>query len=350
MKTSSRILLALAVASLWGCSQKSAVGSGPATAAPTGGDGSPDTVVATFGDTKITMRELEKESAPQLEELNKQRFDIRRQVLDQMVVQSLVRAAAAKAGQTEEQYLQSEIDAKIPPPPDAEVKKFYDDNKDKMNGESFEKVKPQIIQVMSGQARREAAMAIFGNLKAGAGVKILLKEPPKSRKTVEATGPSKGAKDAKVTIVEFSDFQCPFCSRAIGAADQAVKAYPDKVKLVFRHFPLDFHENAPKAAEASACADEQGKFWEMHDILFANQGALEVPLLEKHAATAKLDAAKFKECLSSGRMAAKVAGDMAAGRQAGVNGTPAFFINGILLSGAQPFEEFKRIIDDELAQ
>jgi len=165
---------------------------------------------------------------------------------------------------------------------------------------------------------------------------------------VDATGPARGPEGAKVTIVEFSDFECPFCARAEESVNQVMEKYAGKVRLVFRHFPLNFHPNAPKAAEASMCANDQGKFWEMHKTLFANNKALGVEDLKKHAATAGLDQAKFNECLDSGKMKGIVDADTKAGGEAGVSGTPAFFINGKLLSGAQPASEFEKIIDAEL--
>jgi protein-disulfide isomerase len=127
-----------------------------------------------------------------------------------------------------------------------------------------------------------------------------------------------------------------------------MEKYPGKVRLVFRHFPLSFHANAPKAAEASACADEQGKFWEMHKQLFANQKAITVPELKQHAGAIGLDQAKFDACLDGGSKKAIVDADTKAGSEAGVSGTPAFFINGKLLSGAQPFSEFEKVIEAEL--
>jgi protein-disulfide isomerase len=171
--------------------------------------------------------------------------------------------------------------------------------------------------------------------------------PPRLRKSVEAIGPSRGSAQAAVTIVEFADFQCPYCSRAAATIEKVLAAYDGKVRLVFRHFPLSFHDKAPKAAEAGACADEQGKFWEMHDALFGSQ-ELEPDALKAQARRLGLDAAKFEECLDSGRMAALVKRDLVAGQKAGVTGTPAFFINGRVLSGAQPEDAFHRVIDQEL--
>lgn len=157
-----------------------------------------------------------------------------------------------------------------------------------------------------------------------------------------------GPKDAKVTIAEFSDFECPFCGKAEESVTQVMEKYAGKVRLVFRHFPLDFHPNAPKAAEASMCANDQGKFWDMHKVLFANRSALGVEDLKKHAASIGLDAAKFAECLDGSKMKALVEKDKKDGAEVGVSGTPAFFINGKLLSGAQPFSEFEKVIEAEL--
>ena len=148
--------------------------------------------------------------------------------------------------------------------------------------------------------------------------------------------------------MEFSDFECPFCVRAEEAVKQVMAAYPGKVRLVYRDYPLPFHARAQKASEAALCAGDQGKYWEMHEKLFANQKALEVGQLKQHAKDLGLTTDKFDKCLDSGEKAKIVDASKKAGEEAGVNGTPAFFINGRPLSGAQPFEKFKEIIDHEL--
>ncbi len=343
---SLRTLLVAAVALVAGCNKPTVTvtGTGALDALAA------DTVVAQVGSTKITLKEVDQTAGAELADLEKKKFDLRRGALDQMIVQSLVKAEATKAGKTEEEFLRAEVDSKIAPPADADIQKVFDENKSKMPPDStLEKMKPQIIAFMTNDQRRELAMKLFDELKKKANVQVMLKEPPKQRVVVEATGPSKGPNDARVTIVEFSDFQCPFCSRAVGTVDRVMQEYAGKVRLVFRQFPLDFHPMAPKAAEAALCAAEQGKFWEMHDTMFQNQQKLMPDDLKAHAKTLALDTKKFDECLTSGKMAATVSKDMEAGKKAGVNGTPAFFINGVMLSGAQPFEEFKRAIDGELS-
>ncbi|WP_375758255.1 DsbA family protein [Corallococcus exercitus] len=177
-------------------------------------------------------------------------------------------------------------------------------------------------------------------------------EPPAAAKKVDvpADSPAVGPATAKVTIVEWSDFECPFCSRAVPTINKIKETYGKDVRVVFRHQPLPMHSHAKLAAQASMAAHEQGKFWEMHDKLFANQRALERGDLEKYAQEIGLDMNKFKAALDSNKFSAKVDADAAAGMAVGANGTPAFFINGRFLSGAQPFEAFKPLIDQEIAK
>lgn len=178
--------------------------------------------------------------------------------------------------------------------------------------------------------------------------------PPRRYEVSLDDDPVKGSPDAPVTIVEFSEFQCPYCSLYVRETFPKIdETYvrTGKVKYVFRDFPLtSIHPNAQKAAEAAGCAAQQGKFWEYHDILFTHQDALGVPSLKQYAADLGLDTAQFDACLDSGAMADEVAKDMADGQQYGVTGTPAFFVNGIKLTGAQPFEAFQELIEAELVK
>lgn len=163
--------------------------------------------------------------------------------------------------------------------------------------------------------------------------------------------PSKGSENAPVTIIEFSDFECPFCGRFFTQTlPQIEENYINdgKVRLVYRDFPLGFHPQAQKAAEAAECADEQGKFWEMHDKLFEDGVSGGVGSFKQYAEDLGLDTAKFNDCLDSGAMASEVQNDMQDGQSAGVSGTPTFFINGQKVVGAQPFSAFENIIDSEL--
>jgi len=158
----------------------------------------------------------------------------------------------------------------------------------------------------------------------------------------------RGDASAKVTIVEYSDFQCPYCSRAVPTVEQILKDYDGEVKVYFKHFPLGFHQYAEKAAEAAECASDQGKFWEYHDKLFANQQALTTTDLKKYAGDLGLDTTKFNTCLDTGAKESAVQADFDEGTANGIQGTPSFFINGEVVVGAQPYDAFKTVIDDAL--
>lgn len=164
------------------------------------------------------------------------------------------------------------------------------------------------------------------------------------------TSPVKGKADAPVTIVAFSDFQCPFCKSAAGTIAQVEKAYPDKVKIAFKNLPLPFHEHAKPAAIAALAANKQGKFWEMHDLLFANQQDLSDEKFVELAKQLGLDQAKFKADLADPAIAKQIEEDSALANKLGVRGTPGFFVNGVEVKGAKPFPEFKQIIDRWLEQ
>ncbi len=160
----------------------------------------------------------------------------------------------------------------------------------------------------------------------------------------------KGPENAKVTLIEYSDFECPYCLNHKATVDKIVENYGNDIRVVFRHYPLSFHPNAGKAAEASECAAEQGKFWEMHDKIFAanEAGTMSVDKWKAEAKNLKLNTTKFNECLDSGKYADEIAAEEQAGLAAGVEGTPATFVNGELVSGAVPYEQFKQIIDSKL--
>lgn len=347
---SSSSLAAALVASLFvlaGCSKQKT----PATSANgTGGTLPADKVVATYNGGKITYGELEIEAKPKIQEIQNQIYQARKEVLERMAVERIVKAEAAKKGQTEEQYIQARVETlPITPPSDADVKEFFDRLKAANRippDTKLEQIKDQLVQAMENQQRRTSVQKVIEELRSQANLVIDLPAP---RVEVAATGPARGPADAKVTIVEFSDFQCPYCGQAFGTVEQLMQQYAGKVKLVFRQFPLPIHPNAEKAAEASLCAADQGKFWELHDLLFKNQKKLDVSDVKTYAASAGLDGPKFAQCLDSGEKKKQVDFDLEAGQAAGVSGTPAFFINGVFLNGALPIDEFKKVIDPELA-
>jgi protein-disulfide isomerase len=345
MKTRFLSVAVLVVAAA--CAQRPS----PATATE---DKDAKTPVAKFGDSTVTAGELDEMVKGDLSRMDQQyqqqRYQLRKEALEAMVSQKLVEARAKAQNLTPQELLKKEVMDTIPEPSDAEVKALYDQAK--AGGQQlppFDQVKPQIVAYLKNQKLQPAMAAYAEKLKKEANAQILLPEYEPPRVDVEAKGPSKGPASAKVTIVEFSDFQCPYCVRAEATVKEVLATYGDKVRLVYRDYPLPNHPLAPKAAEAAHCADEQGKYWDMHERLFST-GKLEVADLKQHAKDLGLDAAKFDQCLDSGTKAAIVEANKAAGSKAGVNGTPAFFINGRLLSGAQPMSEFKKVIDKELSR
>jgi protein-disulfide isomerase len=329
------------------CAQRTA----PAATTETKDDKTP---VAKFGDTTVTAGELDEMVKGDLQRMEQQylqqRFQLRKEALDAMLSQKLVEARAKSMNLSPQELLKKEVMDKIAEPSEEEVKALYEQAK--KGGQQlppYDQVKPQIVGYLKNQKLQPAMAAYAENLKKEAKVLVLLPEYEPPKVDVEAKGPARGPEGAKVTIVEFSDFQCPYCVRAEATVKEVLATYGDKIRLVYRDFPLPNHPLAPKAAEASHCAEDQSKYWEMHERLFST-GRLEVPELKQHAKDLGLDTARFDQCLDSGSKAAIVETNKAAGAKAGVNGTPAFFINGRLISGAQPFSEFKKLIDKELSR
>jgi protein-disulfide isomerase len=249
---------------------------------------------------------------------------------------------AEKAGISVEELVANKV-AELGEVTDEETLAFYEENKGRLGTAEYDALKDQIRDFLTSQ--REGAAR--SQLKAGGDVVVFL-EPP--RVEVAPEGPSKGADDAPITIVEFSDFQCPYCKRVIPTLQEVMERYPDQVRLVFRNFPLGNHSRAKPAATAALCADRQDKFWAYHDRLFENARELSDEDLKRYATELELDIAAFEACLSDEAIAKQIEADFADGRAAGVTGTPAFFVNGVLLSGAKPSAAFFRTIDAELAR
>ena len=313
-------------------------------------DDGPTPVVARFGEKVIRLGEVDAKVADELSKLQEQIFELRSEAAERIAIEALVERKAKAAGQSEDEWLSKNVERGLKEPTEEEMQALYDKARGRLPPDvTYEDVKPQIRQAVQREERTKRAREVFGALKKEAGFELLLTAPPRQRKTVDATGPSRGNAEAKVVIVEFADFECHFCAKAHETVQAVLKAYGNKVRLVFRHYPLSFHPKAPKAAQAAACADQQGKFWELHDALFDSQ-ELDLDALKMQAKRAGVDVARFEACLDSGDTESLVKRDMAAGQKAGVTGTPAFFINGLMLSGAQPEEAFRKLIDAELAR
>jgi protein-disulfide isomerase len=350
----SRTLHALATAAVCLTACRTSSGTSGAAKGPSGVSIEPTTKVAEIDGQAITYGQLadDKESGPKLRQAEVKAltdlYDARRGVVEEVLSKRLLEGEAKSKGKTLEQWFQQDYMNSIPDPADAEVKAFYDEHKDQMQGQPYDQIKPRLVQHLKQQKLRANMGTMLDGLKAQHHVAIALAPPDLPRIQVEAKGPARGPDSARITIVEFSDFQCPFCGREAPVIDKLMKDYDGKVKLVFRHFPLDFHPFAAKAAEAAACAADQGKFWQMHDKMFGNQQKLAVEDLKADAKELGLDSGKFDKCLDSGEKKELVKADQKAGSEAGVNGTPAFFVDGIFINGAVPYEQLKETVDREL--
>jgi len=322
-----------------------AAAAGDSAAATTTGGGD---VLATVGERSITRAEVEATVKAQLLAVENQRYEALRGGLEQLVSQALLEQEAAARSLTTDKLVASEVMMKVTPPTDEAVAQLYDQAKDQLQGRGLDEVRTQLVGYLMQQGQGQRQAEFLGELRAKYPTKIALRAP-----TIEvdsAGRPSKGgAADAPIRIVMFSDYECPFCKRGEDVVDQVMAAYGDKVHLVFRDYPLPFHANARPAAEAAHCANDQGKFWEYHGTLFNNQSALAAADLKRYAGELGLDQGKFDSCLDDGTFKDEVEKDFVDGGNVGVDGTPAFFINGRMLSGAQPFEQFKAIIDEELS-
>jgi len=303
--------------------------------------------LAIVAGTPIGADEVDALVRPQLMELRAREYQLRSQALEALLTRALIEKEAEARGVAPEALDAAEVASKVTLT-EAEVKSVYAANRARLGNASEADGMQQVRSALLQQRQSERRTAFARELRAKYDVKVLLE--PYRVPVALADAPVRGNPQAKVTILEFSDFQCPFCVRARPTVKRLREAYGDRVRWAFRHYPLDFHPQAQKAGEAAACAADQGRFWEMHDLLWEKPGQLQVPDLKAHAQTLGLDAPAFATCLDGGRHAGLVERDFQAGQEYGVSGTPAFFVNGRLISGAQPFEAFQQVIDDELAR
>ena len=320
------------------------------TPAPTGQE-----VAARVGDRAITVGELDdrwkKEEPGQKAQAEQAIYDGRKAALDAIIADMLVAQAAKAKGQTPEAFAQAEVAKRIKPVTDTDVRTFYVQNSERMQGRSFEQMSPAIKQYLDDQQQATAKQDLIAELKkAGPAVRVVM-DAPRTTVTVNADDPSQGKADAPVTVVEYSDFQCPFCFRVMPTLKELRTKYGDKMRLVWKDFPLtQIHPQAFVAAQAGNCAREQGKFWELHDKMFGNQSALQPDALKKYAADVGLDTAKFNQCLDSSKYEARVQDALSAGGRLGITSTPTVYVNGRMINGAQPIEVFQSVIDEELAR
>jgi protein-disulfide isomerase len=284
----------------------------------------------------------------QLQPLRTQEYEIKRKALDSLIEQKMLENAAKAKRITAEQLLHQEVDAKAKDPSDDEIKGFYLAQAARLNRPLDDALRTQLRSSIKNAQLQQLRQDYVKSLRSGSNVVVLLSPP----RVQVAYDPKRLRGDAKapVMIVEFSDYQCPYCHQVEPTVKELLAKYGDKVSFSYRDFPLTaIHSQAMISAEASRCALEQGKFWEYHDQLFT-ASKLEKDDLVGYARNLKIDEKQFESCVTGEKYKADIEKDEAEGRNAGVNGTPGFFINGVFLNGAQPKEAFTNVIDDELSR
>jgi protein-disulfide isomerase len=307
----------------------------------------PDEPIAVVAGQPIYEQDLMSAIGAGLLDLRKQEYKLKSDALNQSIRKKLIEVEANRKDLSTEAFLKQEVDSKISDPSDGEAKGYYLAVKNQTTL-PFDQIKSQVKQLLKSAEIEQARERYAGSLRDKAEVSILL-QPPVIQVDYDRAR-VKGNADAPITIVEFADFQCPFCSRVQPLLNDVLVKYKGKVKLAYRDFPLSqIHQHADMAAEASRCALTQGKYWEMHDAMFADQSKLDGAALVKTAAGLGMDQNSFESCLKSGRYKAVVQQDVQAGSEAGVNATPTFFINGEFLSGVRSDADFIKIIDRQLS-
>ena len=307
----------------------------------------PTTVVATVGGQPITAANLEERMKPIVFKLRFSAYQVTREALDRTINNLLLLAEAKRRNIPPESVIRTEITDKVHGPTDAEVEKFYSENKGQINAE-LASVKYQIANYLREKEGQDLERALSDRLRKGASLRILLTEPKPPVQIINTAGePARGDVNAPVTVVEFTDFQCPACAAMQPVLEQVLPTYGNKVRLVVRNYPLAKHLNARKAAEAANAANSQGKFFEYTALLFKRQNALDVPSLKKYASEVGLDRTRFDAELDKGIHAADVRHDLSEGEINGVDSTPTIFINGLKLFDLTP-EGLRAAIDKAL--
>jgi len=291
----------------------------------------------------ITTQDLELQEVSRLLQAQYQYYQAERKALDDLIVQRLLEEEAQRQGISTDELLKREVESKVKDPSEDQLQVYYEGLDGK---EAYDQVRDKILEHIRDLRRSKLRTAYIESLRLKGNIVVLLAPPiadVESENAVAAQGPP----DAPVQVVEFADYQCPYCQRVNPDLNKLIDAYAGKVSVVYRDFPLPMHPHAEKAAEAARCAGQQGKFWEYHNLLFHDK-KLDTPDLKEEATALRLDAAKFDKCLDSAEEAARVKKDQEEGMRLGLSGTPSFFINGHFISGAVDYNTLRQMVDQQL--
>jgi protein-disulfide isomerase len=298
----------------------------------------------------ITQTDLTRSAGRALSSAREQLYRLERQKLEEYIGAALLTREAKNRNVSVSTLLDQEVTSKVAMITDEDIQSFYDSNKNRL-GVEVAKVREQIREYLKNQKVEARKNEFITELRSKAKVTTFLKPPEVYRVEPVVTGaPMRGAEKALVTIVKFEDFQCPFCKTVQPRFSELLKKYDGKLRVFHKDLPLEeIHSQARQAAEAARCAGDQGKFWEYHDKLYERSPKASADDLKTYARELGLDVNGFEQCIASGKFKATVQKDLVEGSQLGLTGTPAFFINGRELIGAQPMEAFTAMIDEELA-
>ncbi len=345
MKATLGVLTLIIILSLTACSDSNSKPSYLFKPAPQEG------LAAKVGQMEITNAEIQDGIESELFEAESKVFEIKFNRLKTILLQRYMDQDPRKKGMSNDEFLEKHIASGVVIS-EKEIDAFIKDQNipaEHINPQVREKIK----NYLEMERKKEAVDKWLAVQTKKTPVEVYIPKPRRPTFPVEVgNAPVTGGKEAKVTIIEFSDFQCPFCAKGADLIKDIKKKYGSKVKIAFKNFPLPFHNHAEQAAVAGLCANEQGAdyFWKYHDEMFAHQDSLDAEGLKKMAKKVGLKADAFDKCLAENKYLAQVKADMEEGRKVKVKSTPTFFVNGKLINGAQPIEVFSEIIDEELAQ
>jgi protein-disulfide isomerase len=305
--------------------------------------GKDSNVIAEVNGQKLMMSDLEQTEGSKLLQARSSFYDAQRKALDDLIDQSLLEQQAKKDNLTVDKLLEREVTSKLPPDPTDDQLRVYYEGID--TDQPYDAVKDKILQHVRDARTAKAKAAYLVKLRSQSNIMIAL-QPPQANVNL-ANSILKGSPSAQVVLVEFADYQCPYCQKVHPDIDKLKAEFGDKLSIAFKDFPLPMHPFAQKAAEAARCAGVQGKFWEFHDALFTEK-KLELPQLKEQARALHLDGAAFDKCLDSGEQASVVAKDYAEGKKLGITGTPSFFVNGHYFSGAVNYTMLRDMVHQQL--
>jgi protein-disulfide isomerase len=310
---------------------------------PAAGD---DPVVAEIGDDVITESQLEEMAGPSLVSLRQQIYDAKVTSLRAEIFDRLLVKAAAAEDLTRDEYLEKRLAEKTVEPDDGEIVKVMTQYRARLAEDDLQ-ARQQVVKVLTQQQQRALMEELRVELFSAAGARILL-DPPRIEVEIADGTPTRGPTDAPIVLVEYTDYQCPFCMRVQPTIAALMERYDGQILHVFKNLPLPNHNQAQLAGEAAYCAQDQNQYWQFHDWLFQNQRTMNRQTMIAQAGELGMDAEVFEACVQEQTYAGRVVADAQEARSFGITGTPGFLVNGRVLSGAQPLENFEKVINEEL--